>query len=322
MIIDVHAHFVDRQYCDDLVADFGLTKQAGDKGQTLFRKGDRTYMWYRDDFFDPAAQIRAMDKNNVAMRLISVSTPNVYDWKGERQIMQARRTNDALAAYCNANPSRYRGLASLPLSDVAASLKELDRALDELGCVGVMIGSNVDGIAMNDPRFEPLWKRINERRVPVVEHPMFPAETAELQEYELPLRVGLMYDTTTAMARMIYSGIFERYSDFPYIAGHTGGALLMLLERLDNGYRLFPDCRKHIDKYPSEYAKRIYYDTCSFYEPALKMAHSIVGADHLLWGSDSPFLGADTRHIDKIDFSVGDKAKILGDNAQRIFKIQ
>ncbi len=321
MIIDSHAHFVERQYCDDLVKDFRLTAEPGDKGQVLLRKGSRSYMWYREEFFDPEAQIRTMDKMGVAIRMISLSTPNVYDWPADRQIALAKRSNDALAAYCRDNPKRYRGLASLPLADVPAALRELDRALDNLGCSGVMIGSNVHGVAMNDPRFEPLWKRINERRVPVVEHPMFPsdADSPEMQEYELPLRVGLMYDTTTAMTKMIYSGIFERYPDFPYIAAHTGGALLMLLERLDNGYRLFPDCRKHIDKLPSEYAKRIYFDTCSFYAPALKMAREVVGSSQLLFGSDAPFLGADTRHVERLDFPTEEKTQILGGNAARIF---
>jgi len=106
----------------------------------------------------------------------------------------------------------------------------------------VIIGSNVAGMQVNDPRFEPVWARLDALRLPVFEHPMFPPNMQK-EQFELPLRVGFIFDTTTAAARLIYSGIFERYPNFPYIMAHTGGALLMLLQRLDNGYRLFPDCR-------------------------------------------------------------------------------
>jgi aminocarboxymuconate-semialdehyde decarboxylase len=120
---------------------------------------------------------------------------------------------------------------------------------------------------------------------------------------------------------MIYAGIFERYPDFPFIVAHTGGALLGLLERLDNGYRLFDDCRKYINRLPSEYAKRLYYDTCSFYGPAIHMAKDIVGAGHLLWGADDPFIGAGPAYVEQLDMPATDKALILGGNAKRIFKI-
>ncbi|MEJ2120400.1 MAG: amidohydrolase family protein, partial [Alphaproteobacteria bacterium] len=100
---------------------------------------------------------------------------------------------------------------------------------------------------------------------------------------------------------------------------HTGGALLTILERLDNGYRIFPDCREHIDRLPSEYAKRLYYDTCSFYGPALNMALEIVGPGQLLWGSDDPFIGADDAHVQALDISDVDKAAITGGNATRLF---
>jgi aminocarboxymuconate-semialdehyde decarboxylase len=96
----------------------------------------------------------------------------------------------------------------------------------------------------------------------------------------------------------------------------------MLLQRLDNGYRLFPDCRKHISKPPSEYAKRLYYDTASFYPPALVMAHSIVGPDRILFGSDDPLIGDDTSVVDGLPIPAADKAKILGGNAARIFKLK
>jgi aminocarboxymuconate-semialdehyde decarboxylase len=120
---------------------------------------------------------------------------------------------------------------------------------------------------------------------------------------------------------MIYGGIFERYPNFPFVVPHTGGALLTVLERLDNGYKLFPDCRKHISRLPSDYARRLFYDTCSFYGPALMMAHQILGPQQLMWGSDDPFISADTAHVDTLALSDADKTLILGKNAARVFTI-
>ena len=101
---------------------------------------------------------------------------------------------------------------------------------------------------------------------------MFPKNDDGLEGFELPLRLGLIFDTTLVATRLIYSGVFQRYPHFPYILAHTGGALLMALERLDNGYRLFPDCRKYISELPSEYAKRLNYDATAFGQNALMLA--------------------------------------------------
>ena len=322
MIIDIHAHLVDRRYLEELVADAGLAPQITADGQTLMRRDGHTVLWYRDAMFDIDARLCDMDAKAIGMRALCFSTPNVYEWRGARQIEMARYMNDVTAQLVRRHPQRFAGLGSLPLDDVPASLSELDRITGELGLHGVMIGSNIAGLPLNHPRFEPVWARIDALRLPVFEHPMFPAHTADMEEFELPLRVGFVFDTTLAAARMIYSGIFERYPNFPYIMAHTGGALLMILERLDNGYRLFPDCRAHINRLPSEYAKRLYYDTASFYGPALTMAHAIVGAEHLLWGSDDPFIGADTRHVQALKIPAADKKKILGGNAARLLGLK
>jgi aminocarboxymuconate-semialdehyde decarboxylase len=155
-------------------------------------------------------------------------------------------------------------------------------------------------------------------RLPVFEHPMFPKDTSEMGEFELPLRVGLIFDTTLVAARLIYAGVFERYPNFPYILAHTGGALIILMERLDNGYRLFPDCRKYITKLPSHYGKRLYYDTCAFGESALMLAIGSVGAAQILFGTDDPFIGADTQHVTRLPIADADKANILGGNAEKM----
>ena len=321
MKIDIHAHVVNRRYVDELVTHAGLSIQKTASGQTLMRRGNRTFLWYRDNMFDLEARVRDMDAKGIDMRALSLSTPNVYEWDAARQIEIARDINDATAAMVRAHPTRFVGLGSLPLADIGASLSELDRMTGELGLAGVAIGSNVGGVPLNDPRFEPVWARIDALELAVFEHPMFPTHTEDMEEFELPLRVGFVYDTTTAVARMIYSGIFERYPRFKYIMAHTGGALLMILERLDNGYRIFPDCRKYINRLPSEYAGHLYYDTCSFYGPALMMAHGIVGADHLLFGTDDPFIGSDSSHVDALPISAEDKAKIFGGNAARLLNV-
>jgi aminocarboxymuconate-semialdehyde decarboxylase len=137
-------------------------------------------------------------------------------------------------------------------------------------------------------------------------------------EFELPLRVGLIFDTTLVAARLIYGGVFERYPNFPYIMAHTGGATILMFERLDNGYRLFPDCRKYINKLPSEYGKRLYYDTCSFGEAALMLAVGSVGTSQILFGTDDPFIGADTKHVTRLPIAKVDKEAILGGNATRM----
>ena len=322
MKIDVHAHIIDRQYMDELRRVADLTPVRESSGKTLLRKGDHTYMWYRDDMFDTGFRLREMDRKGIDIRILSLSSPNVYVWERAAQIDLARRLNDATARVCRAHPDRFLGLASLPLKDVGASLSELERAIQDLGMAGVMIGSNIDGVPLNDPRFEPVWARIDELRLPVFEHPMLPRNTADMEEFELPLRLGFVFDTTLAVTRMIYSGIFERYPGFPYILAHTGGTLLMLLERLDNGYRLFPDCRAKINKLPSVYARRLYYDTTSFFEPALMLAHGCVGADQLLFGTDDPLIDSDTDHVERLPIPRADRDKILGGNAARLCGIK
>ncbi|MCW5773396.1 MAG: amidohydrolase [Rhodospirillaceae bacterium] len=322
MRIDVHAHIVERDYVEALTRLAGLTAERTADGKTLLRRNGFTMAWSRPDMFDIDHRLREMDRKGIDVRILSLSTPNVYPWDGDDQVRMARTCNDAMARLCRAHPDRFVGLGSLPLKNPEAALVEFDRCIDDLGMKGFMIGSNVDGMAMNDPRLEPIWARLNARRIPVFEHPMFPRDTSDLGEFELPLRVGLVFDTTLAATRMIYGGVFERYPDFPYIMGHTGGALLTILERLDNGYKLFPDCRKFISRPPSEFAKSLYYDTCAFYAPALRMAIESVGTSQLLFGTDDPYIDADTKHVERLNLAAADQAAILGGNAARIFGLK
>jgi aminocarboxymuconate-semialdehyde decarboxylase len=321
VIIDFHSHIVDRPYLEDLITTMSLTAEATPDGKTLYRHRGHTVAWIKDGMYDIDARVREMDAKGIDVRVMSLSTPNVYVWPADQQVEVARRINDAMARICRKHPDRFIGLASLPMRNVEASLIELDRAVNELGMKGIAIGSNVDGLQLDDPLFEKIWARIDELRLPVFEHPMFPKNEDGLEGFELPLRLGFIFDTTLSATRLIYSGVFERYPHFPYVMAHTGGALAMVMERLDNGYRLFPDCRKYISRLPSEFAKKLYYDTTSFGSAALQFAISSVGVDHLLFGTDDPFINADTSHVEKLPLTADEKTKILGGNAKRLLKM-
>jgi aminocarboxymuconate-semialdehyde decarboxylase len=99
---------------------------------------------------------------------------------------------------------------------------------------------------------------------------------------------------------------------------HTGGALPMVLERLDNGYRLFPDCRRYISKLPSEYAKKLYYDTTSFSAASIRLALDMFGPTQVVFGTDDPFINSGPEHVKKLGLPKADEAAVLGGNARRL----
>lgn len=321
MRIDAHAHLAIRDYFERLQRLPGMTVEAGMPGTNMIRRGGTTFLPVREAWFDEDDGLRDMDRKGIDLRIVSLSTPNVYPFTAASQAEVARRTNDELVALCRRHPGRYRAVISLPLADIDASLSELDRVRGEPEVVGVLVGSNIEGVPLSDPGLEPVWARLGALRIPVFEHPMHAAFADAMQEYELPLRIGFMMDTQLAVARLLYAGVFERHPDIPFIVAHTGGGVLTLLERLDNGYRFYPDCRKNISRLPSEFAAGLYYDTCSFFGPAIMMAHSLFGPERLLFGTDYPFIDIDASHVEKLALPDDEKALIFGGNAARILRL-
>ena len=329
MRIDVHAHFVNERFYDAIETIPGITIRHNEPdapglgeglGASELRYNNTSYAWRREAWFDPDHCVRDMDAKGIDMRVLSLTSPNVHVFERAAQIELAQRLNDDMFAYCERRPSRFRALVALPLADVPVALAELERTRKHPLFCGVAMGSSLNKMPLNHKSLEPVWARLDQLRMPVVEHPVYPANTEGLDEYELPIRVGFMFETTVALTRMIYAGVFERYSKFPYIVAHTGAALLMLMERLDNGYRIFPDCRKDISKLPSEYCRQLYYDSCSYSVEAQMLAYRTVGPGRMMFGTDYPYIAhGDPSHVTQLPIPDADKAAILGGNAARVF---
>jgi len=320
---DLHTHY----YPD---AFFRLIEQVGGAfsfgtdptGRTIIRYRGSRFFGITPPMTDPALRIEDMDRVGIDIEVLSLSTPNVYFAPPERQAEVARLVNDAYAELASRHPRRFKGFASIPMDDPDAALRELERTQGELRMNGVIVLSNINGRALTDARYRPFFVECDRRRVCVFIHPMIPASAEPFAEYVLGPIIGFPFDTTLAVARLCYAGVFRELPNIRWILGHLGGAVPYLMERMDNGWRDFAECRANIDELPSVYLKRLYYDTVSFSAPSLRLARELVGADHLVMGSDYPhLLGSIDRavsSIESLDVAAPDKERIFSGTARAI----
>jgi len=188
---------------------------------------------------------------------------------------------------------------------------------------GAMLFSNVNGVALADPRFEPLYAEANRLGAILHIHPTDPVGVEAMTDYWLMPLVGFLFDTTLAAAKLVFAGIPERYPNIRWVLSHLGGAIPYLAERLDRGWEAFPDCRVEISKKPSEYLRHFYFDTVNFDPKALRLAVDFAGARQILAGSDYPHqIGSIPKmkeSLAALGVSEVERAMIMGGNAARLY---
>jgi aminocarboxymuconate-semialdehyde decarboxylase len=301
--LDLHTHYYPPIYFDkirDLPSEFSFDKSPS--GQTIIKYRGARFFGVTPPMTDVARRLEDMDRVGIDVEVISLSTPNVFFTDAEHQPEIARITNDAYAELIARHPARFKGFASIPMDAPDAALNELHRAIDELKLNGVILLSNIAGKPLTSPEYRPFFAEANRMKLCILLHPMLPANTEPFREYVLGPIVGFMFDTTLAVARMCFDGMLREFPDIRWIVGHLGGAVPYLMERMDNGWRDFPECRDKIDELPSVYLKRLYYDTVNFNPHMLKMVREMIGADRMVLGSDYPhLLGSIERAVSSIE---------------------
>ncbi|GAB3467432.1 amidohydrolase family protein [Actinophytocola sediminis] len=243
--------------------------------------------------YDVAARLADMAATGVTRQLVSLPPfVTCADATDERTVLDVvRRGNDTLAELVAGRRGVLDPLGQVPLGTPSATA-EAARCLEDLGCAGIAIGSRGLGRELDDPVHEPLWEYLTDRRAFVFLHPNSVPGGARLADYWLPQLAGFPMETALATARLVLGGVLERHDPRICLA-HGGGCLPALLGRLDLGWS-----RKAVARTtpypPSDYLRRLYYDTATFSTPLLGRLVEDFGADHVLLGTDYPFELADT----------------------------
>ncbi len=301
--LDLHTHYYPPIYFDkirELPSEFSFDKSPS--GQTIITYRGARFFGVTPPMTDVVQRIADMDRVGIDVEVVSLSTPNVFFADAQRQPEIARIVNDAYAELIAKHPARFKAFASIPMDAPDEALKELHRAINDLKLNGVILLSNIGGQPLTSPVYRPFFEEANRMKLCILLHPMLPANADPFREYVLGPIVGFIFDTTLAVARMCFDGMFRDLPDIRWIVAHLGGAVPYLMERIDNGWRDFAECRTKIDELPSTYLKKLYYDTVNFNQHMLTMVREMIGADHMVMGSDYPhLLGSIERSVSSIE---------------------
>ena len=323
--IDIHNHFYPASYFEMIrelgAPDYRFATDAS--GATTIEYRGTRFFGVQPPMTDASLRLEEMDRVGVDVQVLSLSVPNVYFAEEGREPEIARKINDAYAELIARNPRRFKALASVPMDVPEEALKELSRALDDLKLQGVLLLSHIRGKPLTDPRFRPFFEEADRRNLFILIHPMLPVGMAEqLKDYVLGPLVGFPFDSTLAVARMCFDGLFREFPNIRFLVPHLGAAIPSLLPRLDQGFRDFPACRAKIDQPPSFYLKKLYFDTVSAGPSTVSFVRELVGAGRIAFGSDYPHLpgsmSGSVATLEGMDIAESDKAKIFSGTALAI----
>ena len=292
--------------------------------------------------YDLDHRFRIMDKFEGLRQVLTISAPGIEEVADSTKSADlARLANDELAELIVKYPDRFvAGVACLPLNNMDAALQEVDHAINDLKLRGVQVYTPVNDKPLDSAEFLPLYEKMSQYDLPIWIHPRraktYPDYRTESESlYRVFSVFGWPFETTVAMARIVFSGILERYPNLKFITHHCGGMVPYLRERVRDSYdriimHVQDNIRQGLTRHHLEYFQMFYNDTAvNGNTSALMCAYEFCGAEHILFGTDMPF---DTEYgekkcrdtiksIEQMSISDAEKEKIFGGNARKLLRL-
>jgi len=335
MKIDIYNHIFPEPYWKFMIEVAGDYKDLGKRVRNIPMLADLDERFrVMDSFGDDYRQI------------LSIPAPPPEVLAGPEDAAElARRGNDGMAELCAKYPDRFPGFtATLAMNNMAATVEEIDRAVNDLGARGVEFYTNAAGKPLDLPEFEPVFQKMSEHDLPIWVHPIRPAHfpdylTEDKSKYEIWWTFGWPYETSAFMARIVFAGYFDKYPNLKIITHHLGGMVPYFEGRVGPGWDQlgsrtsdedYSQILGNLKKPHLDYFKMFYADTAVFGSRAATVCGlEFFGSDNVVFASDAPFdpeggpmyIRETIRVIDSLDVSEEVREKIYWRNAARIMKL-
>jgi len=333
--IDIHHHFVPEQVIEQGKRHgkaLGVEVSEEKDGSIHFAFGGRRY-GLQQGLTDVEPRLALMDKSRIAMAALDPSTNILgYDLRGEQAESWCRLYNQCVSEFLEKHPDRFTAMAAVPIQEPSRAARVLEHAVTELGFRGAYIATNVNHRYYESDEFDPFWAMAQDLDVLVFMHPENPAGTELMGSFGLRLVCGNPADTTLSLGVLIYSGVFDRFPNLKLCTCHGGGFFPYHVSRFDREFLTGKQATRRADRpnaprcksVPSAYLKNLYFDTLVYDVETLEFLRRKVGAEHLMLGTDFPYVLGDWQGVDKIESlscAEIEKAAILEENAKKLLKL-
>ena len=292
--------------------------------------------------YDLDYRFRIMDKYDDLMQVLTLSSPPVENFADPKQSVELSKiANDEMAKLVAKYPDRFAAaVACLPMNDMNAALNEVDRAIKDLHFKGIQIYTPINDKPLDSAEFLPLYEKMSQYDLPIWVHPQREGDypdyrTENISKYAIHSMLGWVYETSSAMVRLVLSGVLEKYANLKFIT-HHGGAMIPFLHKRVASFIDFSATRlknrilENISRSSMDYFKMFYADTAIYGNTAgLMCSYDFFGAQHLLFGTDMPydsqfgltFSGETIKSIEQMAISDPEKKMIFEDNARGLLRL-
>lgn len=322
--LDIHAHIMPENW-DSLKDKFGyggfITLDHHKPGSARMLRDDGVFFReVQENCWNPSAIIEDLDKYNVDMMTLC-TIPVLFNYwaKPEHTAEWSQFLNNHLAGVVRDHPSRFIGLGTAPMNDIPFAIEEMKRCVRELGFTGLQIGSNINGMNLDDERLFPFYAEAESLGCSLFIHPWEMAGANRMKKYFGEWLVGMPAETTLAVTSMIFGGVFDTFPNLKVLFSHAGGSFPFTLGRISHGWNARPDlCNVNDIKDPRDYAGAFWVDGITHDVEAFNYLVQIMGEDKVCYGTDYPFPLGDLEHgafLEQTNLSTIGKEKVLYKNA-------
>jgi aminocarboxymuconate-semialdehyde decarboxylase len=276
-------------------------------------------------FNDLGARHEMMARMRVDHQVVSPAPGQQHYWADGPLMAEVSRLQNAHVAQLVArDPARLTGVGTLPLPHPDLAVAEARHGVRALGLRAFQIDSRADAMELSDPALDPVYAALVELDAGLIVHPLGFSHGQRLGAFFMVNTVGQPLEEIIAINHLIFGGVLDRHPGLRVMVAHGGGYFPYYAGRMDHAWRARPELRALIETPPSDYLRRMWYDTCVFDADTLARLVALAGADRVMMGSDYPFDMGDADPLALVEAAVPDmdaRARIISGTARAFFGI-